>query len=101
MERYPAWEDTKERYPAMTETRERDGKALSHSGKRQIQENCIRQCRRRGMLLRANAEKRYPAWEDTKGMYPAMTEMRERDGKALSYSGKRKIRKEGLRQCRK
>ena len=53
-------------YPAMTETRERDGKALSHSGKRQIQEDCIRQCRRRGMLLRANAEKRYPAWEDTK-----------------------------------
>jgi hypothetical protein len=90
----PDTEDSLDRYPSMPETwnvaeskSERqvfgmagyggrvsghDGKAVSHrrektakDGKRQIQGDCIRQCRKHGMLPRASAEKRYPAWEDT------------------------------------
>jgi hypothetical protein len=55
--------------------RERDGKALSHSGKRYVQRDCIRhglirrigirQCRKRGTLPRASPKDRYPAWQDT------------------------------------
>jgi hypothetical protein len=57
-----------------------DGKQInvkdhtSHSGKREVRRQGLRQCRIRKVLRGGTMKKRYPAWQDTKSMYPAETE---------------------------
>jgi hypothetical protein len=80
-DRYPAWQDTEDTGLG------HDGKAEGHGwektgkdGKRgllypSMPETII------GGMPRASAEKRYPVWEDTEGIYPVMTKANGCEGR--------------------